>query len=340
MSFAGDHAGGSYLRAYLSHLDRFLTAPDVTDIFVNKPGEVWVERVGAAPERHAVPALDQRMLERLVRQVAAHVSQGIGRHAPLLAASLPGGARIQVVAPPATRGAVAIAIRKQAIRQMTLADCAKAGLFDQVATDPAGERAAANAALAALHARRNWPAFLTAAVRGRRNVVIAGGTATGKTTFLNALLQEIPDNERIVVIEDTPEVRLAQPNAVGLVAVPAEGDDPGVSVDALLRAALRMRPSRIVMGELRGAEAYSFLRAVNTGHPGSITTLHADSPALAVEQLALMVLQSGTTLSRADVIDYVRTSIDVFVQLANVGGKRYVSSIDYRTEMAGAAVPL
>lgn len=331
MSFAGDHAGGSYLRAYLAHLDAFLAAPDVTDIFVNQPGEVWIERIGAKPERHAVPELDARLLERLARQVAAHVSQGIGRRSPLLAATLPGGARIQVVAPPATRGGVALAIRKQAIRDMTLADCAEAGLFDTVTVGKDAQRADADATLRDLLERRAWSEFLVAAVRQRRNIVVSGGTATGKTTFLNALLREVPHDERLIVIEDTPEVRLAQPNVVGLIAVPGESDDPGVSVDALLRAALRMRPSRIVMGELRGAEAFSFLRAINTGHPGSITTLHADSPKRAIEQLALMVLQSGTTLGRADVAAYICETVDVFVQLSCTNGRRYVSAIECPT---------
>lgn len=166
------------------------------------------------------------------------------------------------------------------------------------------------------------------AVRQRRNIIVSGGTSTGKTTFLNALLRQMPHDERIVAIEDTAEVQLRQPNAVGLVTVPGDPVAGGVGTDALLRAALRMRTTRIVMGELRGPEAYSFLRAVNTGHPGSITTLHADSPAAAAEQFASMVLQSGTTLGRADILAYVRSTVDVYVQLSATGGRRYVSAIE------------
>lgn len=123
-------------------------------------------------------------------------------------------------------------------------------------------------------------------------------------------------------------MQLRLPNAVGLVTVPGDPVAGGVGTDALLRAALRMRTTRIVMGELRGPEAYSFLRAVNTGHPGSITTLHADSPAAAAEQFASMVLQSGTTLGRADILAYVRSTVDVYVQLSATGGRHYVSAIE------------
>lgn len=230
--------------------------------------------------------------------------------------------------PPATRGDIAVAIRRQAVRDMTLADCAAAGLFDDVRVDPYDARAAAGAALAALLDRRDWEGFLTLAVRQRRNIIVSGGTSTGKTTFLIALLRQVPHDERIVAIEDTAEVQLRQPNAVGLVTVPGDPAAGGVGKDALLRAALRMRTTRIVIGGLRGPEAYSFLRAVNTGHPGSITTLHADSPAAAAEQFALMVLQSGTTLGRADILAYVRSTVDVYVQLSATGGRRHVSAIE------------
>jgi type IV secretion system protein VirB11 len=164
-------------------------------------------------------------------------------------------------------------------------------------------------------------------VQGRRNILVSGGTSTGKTTFLNALLAEIPAEERLVLIEDTAELQLRHPNAVGLIAARGELSEARISAEDLLIAALRMRPDRIILGELRGIEAFTFLRAVNTGHPGSMTTIHADTPQRAIEQLALLVLQAGSKLSRDDVRHYVRESVDVFVQLERRSGQRRVSRV-------------
>ena len=165
------------------------------------------------------------------------------------------------------------------------------------------------------------------AVLARRNILVSGGTSTGKTTFLNALLAEVPMTERLILIEDAEELRIAHPNAVGLIAVRGKLGEADASAEDLLIAALRMRPDRIILGELRGQEAFTFLRAVNTGHPGSITTIHADSPHRAIEQLVLLVLQGGSPLRREDVGHYILQSVDVFVQLERRDGKRRVQQI-------------
>ena len=162
---------------------------------------------------------------------------------------------------------------------------------------------------------------------GRKNILVSGGTSTGKTTFLNSLLAEIPQIERLVLIEDTAELHLKHENAVGLIAARGELSEANVTAEDLLIAALRMRPDRIILGELREVEAFTFLRAVNTGHPGSMTTIHADTPGRAIEQLALLVLQAGSKLSRDDVRHYVRQSVDVFVQLERGAGRRRVSQL-------------
>jgi type IV secretion system protein VirB11 len=176
--------------------------------------------------------------------------------------------------------------------------------------------------------------FLREAVRSGKTILVSGGTASGKTTFLNALLKEIPEDERVIVIEDTPEIRLARPNAVGMVAVKGELGEARIGVNELLQAALRMRPDRLLVGEVRGAEAFTFLRAINTGHPGSITTVHADSPRGALEQIAFMALQAGTNLGRAEIIAYAREVIDVIVQLERRDGKRLVASIAFNRSAA------
>ena len=165
-------------------------------------------------------------------------------------------------------------------------------------------------------------------VRRRQTILISGGTSTGKTTFLNALLREVPADERVIVVEDTPEVRLHGANDLGLIAVKGECGEALIDVDDLLQAALRLRPDRILLGELRGKEAVSFLRAVNTGHPGSFSTIHANSPEGALEQLALMVMQSGLGLSRTDTITYARSVIDVIVQLGKHGAERGIVAIE------------
>ncbi|MDQ4086539.1 MAG: Flp pilus assembly complex ATPase component TadA, partial [Pseudomonadota bacterium] len=169
--------------------------------------------------------------------------------------------------------------------------------------------------------------MLAAAVRARKNILISGGTSTGKTTFLNALIREIPIEERLILVEDTPEVHVRHPNAVGLLAVRGELGEARVTANDLISASLRMRPDRIILGELRGEEAFAFLRAVNTGHPGSMTTVHADSPQRAIEQIVLLALQAGTQLNRDDVRHYVASTVDIFVQLARVGGRRQVAEV-------------
>ncbi len=318
---------GVYLQTYLTPFAALLARGDVTDIFVNKPGEVWVETLGGGLERHEAPELDETILLRLARQIASLAHQGVSREHPLLSASLPGGERVQIVAPPATRGPLALAIRKQVVADLTLGDYASSGALDSARRGGFDDRSNIDQHLEAMLDNGDIAGFLGDAVRARKNMVVAGGTSTGKTTFLNALLKEVPDRERLIVIEDTPEVQIAHPNAVGMVAVRGGQGEAKVTVEDLLQASLRMRPDRIIMGELRGAEAYSFLRAVNTGHPGSITTVHADSPKGALDQLALMVLQAGVNLGRAEIVDYVQGVVEIFVQLSRRDGRRVVSEI-------------
>lgn len=315
---------GYYLDSFLAPLAPWLDRADVTDLWINRPGEVWVEAIGGGIRCEAVPSLDEPTLGRLARQIAAHGAQGISRAQPLLAATLPDGSRVQIVAPPATRAGHIFAIRKHVSGAMSLKDWHLAGAFDQLSEG--SEKALGPRKLRALSASEA-PEILRQAVCERRNILVSGGTSSGKTTFLNALLAEIPLHERLVLIEDTAELRLIHQNAVGLIAARSALSEADITVEDLLIAALRLRPDRIILGELRGPEAFSFLRAVNTGHPGSMTTIHADSPARAIEQLVLLVLQGGSRLSRDDVQHYVRESVDVFVQLSREPGRRGVSQV-------------
>ena len=309
---------GVYLAAYLRPFRAWLDREDVTEILVNRPGEVWVEAAGA--ERmaaHATPEVDDLLMERLAGQIARVTHQAVNRERPLLSAVLPGGARVQMVGPPATRKHWALAIRRHRMVDLPL---------DAWRREGGGVSAPELDQL--LRAARDPIDFLREAVARRATILISGGTSSGKTTFLNALLREVPRDQRVVLVEDTPEIQLSGGNGVGLIAVKGEMGEARVTPDDLLQAALRLRPDRIVLGELRGSEAVSFLRAINTGHPGSFTTLHANSPKGALEQLALMVMQAGLGLSRADTIAYARSVIDVVVQLDRQGGARGVAAVE------------
>lgn len=316
-----------YLGTFLAPLMPFLDREDVTDLYINQPGELWIE-TASGTERHELPLLDDASLWRLARQIAATSDQGITREHPLLAATLPDGSRIQICAPPATRSTIAVAIRKHNVPDLRLTDYFSAGAFSRVGEAALSEKAV-NRSLSALLNAGNIMGFLAAAVRARKTIVIGGGTGTGKTTFLNALLKEAPDDERLILIEDTPEIQIGHENAVGLVAVRGRLGEAEVSPADLVEAALRMRPDRIIMGEIRGAEAMSWLRAVGTGHPGSITTVHANSARGISEQLALMALMSGAELRRSELIDYVHDVVDIFIQIGRHDGLRMIAEIEF-----------
>lgn len=308
---------GVYLSAYLAPFQQWLADENVTEILVNQPGEVWTESAGqAGMARHEAPEIDDVLLSRLAAQVARFSHQGISRERPLLSATLPTGERIQIVSPPATRRHFALSIRRHRLLDVPLASYQREARGD--VPKPWHDR----------DPNMDDITFLRQAVRGGATILISGGTSSGKTTFLNALLREIPEHERIILVEDTPEIRLGDRNGVGLIAVKGETGEARVTTDELLQAALRLRPDRIVLGELRGGEAVSFLRAINTGHPGSFSTIHANSPQGALEQLALMVMQSGLGLSRLDTIAYVRSVVDLIVQLDRQGGQRGIAAIE------------
>jgi type IV secretion system protein VirB11 len=318
---------GVYLDTYLSALAPWLTRDDVTDLLINRPGEVWIETTSGMLTRIAAPQVTDVVLSRLARQIAAATHQGVNREQPLLSATLPDGGRVQIIAPPATRDGMAIAIRKHVINDLSVDNLAEAGLFAEAA--PGARRSVRDDELAAMLKSGDRRGFLKEAVRAKKTIVISGGTSTGKTTLLNALVREIDTNERLLVIEDAPEIRLDRPNAVGLIAVRGDQGEAQVDADDLLRASLRMRPDRILLGELRGKEAFAFLRAVNSGHPGSITTVHADSPEGAIDQIALLAMTSGLDLGWNRIQTYVRQVIDVIVQLDRQNGKRRVSDIQF-----------
>ncbi|HRO01103.1 MAG TPA: P-type DNA transfer ATPase VirB11 [Nitrobacter sp.] len=319
----------------------WLEDDQVVEICANGPGEVWIERFGqSAMERHEVPALTEHAIRHLAERVAGHSGQSVNEEHPLLSAALPTGERFQGVIPPATTSGGAFAIRKQVIKEMRLDDYRRMGSFDKVAMAEEGTLSDVDRRLCEHLEAGRIEDFIKLAVVGRYSILLSGGTSSGKTTFLNAILKEVPADERIITIEDTREVNPIQKNYLPLVASKGDQGEARVTVETLLQASMRLRPDRIFLGEIRGAEAYSFLRAINTGHPGSITTVHADSSAGAFEQLALMVMQAGLGLRRDEIIAYIKSVLPIVVQQTKVGGWRGTSEIyfsrmpDWRREQA------
>ena len=304
-----------YLDAYLAPFRPWLERETVTEILANGPGELWVEDAAhRGMQRIDLPELTDQLLQRLAEQVARVSHQAINREHPLLAATLPDGARIQMCGPPATRRHWAMAIRRHRLLDLPL------DAYDRGPIETRAEPALPDPQAEPI-------AFLREAIRRRRTILISGGTSTGKTTFLNAMLHEIPAQERVVLVEDTAELRLPGANGVGLIAVKGELGEARVSSADLLQAALRLRPDRIVLGELRGAETISFLRAINTGHPGSFSTVHANTPRGALDQIALMAMQTGIGLTRSETLEYAASVIDIVVQLDRIDGKRGIAAI-------------
>lgn len=320
---------GIFLQQFLGPIQEFLAQDEVSEVCINAPGGVWVEMAGVAGmQYHERPDIDDRHIQQLAKQVAAASRQAVSHENPLLSAALPTGERIQVVLPPCAVDGGCVSIRKQTVKNLSLADYEEAGAFGTTVGGATDQRDKGNDNLRARLNAGHFSHFIRDAVRLRKNILVSGGTSSGKTTFLNAIAKEIPDHERLITIEDTPEVELAQPNRVSLIASKGDQGEARVDVQALLEATLRLRPDRVLLGELRGSEAYTYLRAVNTGHPGSITTLHADSPSGAFEQLALMVLQADRGLGREEIMAYVKAVVDVVIQLRRTsGGERVVSEI-------------
>jgi type IV secretion system protein VirB11 len=318
------------LETYLLPFKEIFAEDGVNELMINKPGEVWVEKKGDL-RIEVVPEIDIDHLLGLGRLVAQSTDQRISEEFPLLSATLPNGYRIQVVFPPAVEpNMAAFAIRKGSTMHLTLDKYAEMGAFDNTSTK--GLKDENDTILADYINKGNIKEFIRHAVRCKKNIIISGGTSTGKTTFTNAALGEIPQEERLITVEDAREVILPHhKNRVHLLASKGGQGRAKVTTQDLIEACLRLRPDRIIVGELRGAEAFSFLRAINTGHPGSISTLHADAPAMALEQLKLMVMQAGLGMPPEEIKKYILNVVDIVVQLKRGGGgRRYVSEIYFK----------
>mgnify|MGYP003386669317 CR=1 FL=1 len=319
------------LDTFLEPLTALFAEEGIQEISINRPGEAWIEKFGEM--RHELlPEFTQEHLQSLAHLIAQSTSQVISEEKPLLSATLPGGYRVQVVFPPACAdNGIAISIRKQAALMMTLDTYEQLGAFANTKTG-LGVHNPMDDILSDLYAKGDVKGFISKAVKFKKNIIISGGTSTGKTTFMNAALTQIPSNERIITVEDAREVQITHiPNRVHLMVSKGGQGRAKVTTQDLIEACLRLRPDRIIVGELRGAEAFSYLRAVNTGHPGSIATIHADSPTLAIEQLILMIMQADLGITREQIKDYVESIIQVVIQLKRgEKGRRFVSEVYFK----------
>jgi len=324
-------AVASSLELTLRALRPTLSDPAVTELCINAPGEAFLE-THRGWERRALPFASFEWCLRLAKLVANATRQRIDEESPLLSASLPSGERIQIVLPPATTpGAVAISIRRASDAVWSIEELASRGIFratrrSSEALDRTEEE------LKGLLDARDYPAFMRRAVHARKNILVSGPTGSGKTTWTKALIREIPSEERLITIEDAKELVLDRhPNHVRLFY---SKDDQGlarVTPKQLLECCLRMKPDRILLAELRSEEAFDYLRNVNSGHPGSVTSVHAASAELAFEQLVLLVKQSraGAELARRDIKSLLFMLIDVVIQFGVERHQRFVKEIWY-----------
>ncbi len=310
---------------------RHLFDGEVTEVCVNRPCEAWTEGHDGW-RRYRIDGLDYEDLRQLAKLIATSTHQKIDETTPLCSAALPTGERVQVVIPPATTaGCVSLTIRKPSALRLSLDDYEKGGSFDEVALADSDDNAL-ETELSALLAERRIAEFLNLAVRSRQNIIVSGATGSGKTTIMKTLVDLIPADERLITIEDTPELDIVrQPNHVRLYY---SKDGQGVSKATpkqLLECCLRLKPDRVLLAELRSDEAFYYLRNINSGHPGSITSVHATTPELAIEQLMLLVKESqgGAHLSREDIKQLLFMLVDVVIQFRKVDGVRRVTGIYY-----------
>lgn len=320
---------------FLRPLREQLDAPDVLEVCVNRPGEYMVE-TASGWRQVAAPELTQERCLSLATAVATFSNQQISQERPLLSATLPTGERIQFAIPPAvTRGTVSVTVRKPAEAIKRLADFEREGLFGRAATVT---RTAASALLPfeselmALREAGRYADFLQLAVSKHQTIVVSGKTGSGKTTFMKGLVEEVPRHERLITIEDAAEMTL--PNHPNVVHLYYSRDGQGtarVTAKSLLEACLRMKPDRIFLAEVRGDECFHFVRLAASGHPGSITSVHAGSCALAFEQMALMIRESmgGASLAMGEIQRLLDAVIDVVVQFDRDERGRFVSEIYY-----------
>jgi len=298
------HPAFRLILPYLRPIERLILDPEISEIMVNSPSDVFIEKHGVL-ERVQNVTISADQLRVAVQNIARSLGDDISEEKPILDSRLPDGSRIAAVLPPCSIQGITLTIRKFNARSFTIHDLIRIGTITE-----------------------EMAAYLQASILNRKNVLISGGTGTGKTTLLNILADFIPDEDRLLVIEDTAEIHIRKPNLVRFEARRQQGTKiPAVTIRDLLKASLRHRPERTILGEIRGEEAFDLLQALNTGHSGSLSTIHANSARQALSRLASCVLQSGIELPYKAIKASIADSINLLVHVERRPSRRSVSEI-------------
>jgi pilus assembly protein CpaF len=295
--------GFELILPFLRPIEHLILDPDISEIMVNGPERIFIEKAGYL---QSVPGvrLTHESLIVAVKNIARRLGDDISEAKPILDSRLPDGSRVAAVIPPCSIHGVALTIRKFNSHKFKMQDLVQAGTLTAELADQFAEY-----------------------VGNRKNILICGGTSTGKTTLANALTEFIPDNERIVLIEDTAEIQIEKENVLRFEARREQNGLPAVTIRDLLKATLRHRPDRIILGEVRGGEAFDLLQLLNTGHSGTISTVHANSAAQGISRFTTCVLQSGIEMPYSAIKSNIADSLNVIVQIDRRPGARFVSEV-------------
>jgi pilus assembly protein CpaF len=299
-------------------LERVLADPSISEVMVNGADEVWIERNGRLSQT-SLHFADESHLRRIITKMVGQIGRRIDESSPMVDARLPDGSRVNAIIPPLSLSGALLTIRKFARNRFALDELIQIGTISGPGAD-----------------------FLRRCIEADLNLLVSGGTGTGKTTMLNALSAAIPDRDRIVTIEDAAELQLVQQHVLRLEARPKNIEGEGeITIRDLVRNALRMRPDRIIVGEVRGAEALDMLQAMNTGHEGSLSTIHANSPRDALSRLETMVLMAGYDLPLRAIRQHASSALDLIVQIDRLDdGTRRVTEIAEVQRMEGEMITL
>lgn len=304
MNAVNVHPGFRLILPYLRPIQNLILDPEISEIMLNSPTEIFIEKQGVIEKVQGV-TIPHDQLRVAVQNIARSLGDDISEEKPILDSRLPDGSRIAAVLPPCSIHGITLTIRKFNTHSFTTDDLIRIGTITEA-----------------------MASYLQNAIISRKNILISGGTGTGKTTLLNILADFIPDEDRLLVIEDTAEIHIRKPNLVRFEARRQQGPRiPAVTIRDLLKASLRHRPERTILGEIRGEEAFDLLQALNTGHSGSLSTIHANSARQALSRLVSCVLQSGIELPYKAIKSSIADSIHLLIHIERLHARRYVNEI-------------
>lgn len=318
----------------LEPIQSFLNDGEISEIMLNRPREILIEKAGTI-RKFDIPEYDERMLHNLFQLIARENKQEISDKKPLLSGSLLDGSRIQLIMPPVAKH-YTFSIRRVVAKSFHLFDYEKQGYYKRIVESSVEKNhydllPDTEKNLVDLYRQKTWDQFIAKAVSYRKNIVISGGTSSGKTTFLNACLRSIDSTDRLIILEDTREIHIDHENQVNLLGTK---DDQGLSkitMQDLVQASLRLRPDRIIMGEIRGQEILDFVSACSTGHEGSMTTIHANNPRIAFMRMTQMYkLNNVPSMRDEDIMRELKEVIDIVIQLNKTKHGRMASHIYYK----------